>query len=94
MEWMKGMNIIFLLLLFSCINKEISSTYFNKAIHEYYTIKCKSTPCILHFNELFEFDWDKMYLFSEDYYPEIGPKEISNKIGIKYKGKREFKDQL
>lgn len=95
MEWIKGISFLFLFSLSSCINnKIINSTEFNEIIDNYYNNNCESSCCVISFNSLFDFEWDKMYLFNEDYYPEIGPKEISKKIGIEYEGERKFKDQL
>lgn len=91
MEWIRGIGFLFLLSMSSCINnKTINSTEFNEIIENYYNKSCKSDSCVISFNSLFDFEWDKMYLFNEDYYPEIGPKETSKKIGIEYTRERKL----
>ncbi|CAM1359477.1 conserved hypothetical protein [Tenacibaculum litoreum] len=86
---MKNIILLVLITLVSCKENKNTSE-FNAIIAESYNRCNQKDNCVIDMGEIFPFEWDKMYVFSMDHYPEADAKAISKITGVKYNGKRKF----
>lgn len=84
--------LFFLLSLITCKNS--SNIEFNEFIENKYNICSNSENCTVNLNSL-PFQWDKLYIFSENHFPEALSKEkISSILGTKYNKNIDLDDRL
>jgi hypothetical protein len=83
-------SLVILVVLSSC-NSDKNTEEFNTLISQEYD-KClkKEDSCIVNLKDVFPFDWDKMYVFSNEHYPESNYKSISKITGVSYSGNRKY----
>ena len=79
--------LILILLLVSC-KHNINTVKFNNIITKNINIKDST----VNFENIFPFDWDKMYIFSREHFP--CESDISNITGAKYNGYHNCDDRL
>ena len=80
--------ILFINIIVSCQNDK-NATEFDRIITR--NIQKDST---VNFAEIFPFDWDKMYVFNRDHYPEARAKTIAKITGTGYRGGHNYNDRL
>lgn len=81
---------ILIFLSFTACKENKNTDEFHQKIIVSYN-KCENKDnCLINFLEIFPFAWDKIYVFSNEHYPEAGANAISKVTGVKYRGKRKF----
>lgn len=83
---------LILLVIFNCKgggHNFMNDSDLNKMITDNYNKMNCTNLCIIDFNDLFDFDWDYVYIIGDDYYPGVTNRYLVSKlIGSKYIGKK------
>ena len=80
-----------LFIIFNCDNKKDN---FYTSIDSYYSSCKEKNSCYINLKDCFQFEWDKLYVFNNENYPEADKEEISKIIGIKYNKARSNQESL
>jgi len=84
--------IIFLSILFivnSCQYTNKNTYIFNKLIREYYLKHSNEKKVIIDLKEVLPFEWDKLYIFNREHYPEANSSVVSEITGVNYYGNKQ-----
>lgn len=83
------LSILIILLFISC-KYEQNTSEFNDLISSYYESCPNKDSCVIDLGEVMPFDWNKMYVFSNEHYPEADQDIIRKITHTNYSGKREY----
>lgn len=87
---MRVISFMLLMLLFTSCKYEQNTEDFNNIIISYYKDCPNKDSCIIDLSKTMAFDWEKMYIFSNENYPEADQEVIREITGTSYSGKREY----
>ena len=87
-------TLFYIFILFFIINCQNRKDNFYNSVNSYYSSCKEKKKCYFNLKDCFVFEWDKLYIFNSENYPEADKEEISKIIGIEYNNTRSNQESL